>query len=441
MVSNNMNRSLFSYTCHILLAINALIVSAAISSHIIATHTSRFHQWRHCPLSVSSHAHISNGNNTWPRNRHQPYILAHRGARAFAPENTVPAFMTAWEQGADVIETDVRRTRDHVLVCFHDSTLTRLVPEQSGVAVRHLTLAELRTVFPMVSTLAEAVHALPDTVPINIEIKDNDIQSAQHLAEYINASGIGHRTLVVSQFCSVIHAFRIESGFNVATAACEGEVVGALILARTYFLPLMTLVYPMMMKMTVMRTAARNTFTEDTTAPSAIQEGYWSACHPIAIQPPVAMGGVPLIDEAAVRALHDAGIAVQVWVVNSEADVRSMTESGVDGIISDRTDVAVSTLHAMGVRRDRDAVFPPQRRSNIPDPTWTSEEGGKKAAIPDIPPESHRCVSAVCEIMKHVYTMFTALLNITPLLGLVYFVVYWFQIFLMQIRTRKEKKD
>lgn len=54
-----------------------------------------------------------------------PFILAHRGARAHAPENTLPAFNLALEQGADAIETDLRITRDRVIVCIHDATVDR----------------------------------------------------------------------------------------------------------------------------------------------------------------------------------------------------------------------------------------------------------------------------------------------------------------------------
>ena len=53
-------------------------------------------------------------------------IVAHRGASADAPENTVPAFQLAWERGADRIEGDFFLTSDGVIVCFHDKTTKRL---------------------------------------------------------------------------------------------------------------------------------------------------------------------------------------------------------------------------------------------------------------------------------------------------------------------------
>ncbi|MFH1928117.1 MAG: glycerophosphodiester phosphodiesterase family protein [Chloroflexota bacterium] len=69
-------------------------------------------------------------------------ILAHRGASGYAPENTFAAFDKALELGADMIETDVRQTRDGHLVLFHDSSMERTTNGQGLVA--DLTLAELK---------------------------------------------------------------------------------------------------------------------------------------------------------------------------------------------------------------------------------------------------------------------------------------------------------
>ena len=52
-------------------------------------------------------------------------VIAHRGASAYAPENTLPAFELAARQGADMIELDVQRSADGVLVVFHDDTTER----------------------------------------------------------------------------------------------------------------------------------------------------------------------------------------------------------------------------------------------------------------------------------------------------------------------------
>lgn len=71
-----------------------------------------------------------------------PLVIAHRGFSAQYPENTLAAFRAAFDAGADVVETDVRLTKDGVLVLSHDADLKRCSNGQGGVA--SMTLAELR---------------------------------------------------------------------------------------------------------------------------------------------------------------------------------------------------------------------------------------------------------------------------------------------------------
>jgi glycerophosphoryl diester phosphodiesterase len=74
----------------------------------------------------------------------QPLIIAHRGASMYAPENTLPAFELAIEQGADGIELDVRLTADGIVVVCHDQSVDRttqgtgLIAEMSFAALREL---------------------------------------------------------------------------------------------------------------------------------------------------------------------------------------------------------------------------------------------------------------------------------------------------------------
>jgi glycerophosphoryl diester phosphodiesterase len=55
----------------------------------------------------------------------RPWLIAHRGASAYAPENTVPAFRLAADQKATFVEFDVQLTRDRQIVCLHDESLER----------------------------------------------------------------------------------------------------------------------------------------------------------------------------------------------------------------------------------------------------------------------------------------------------------------------------
>ena len=60
------------------------------------------------------------------------WVIAHRGASAVAPENTIAAFRRAVELGAGFIETDLQLSRDARLVALHDETLDRTTPSRVG---------------------------------------------------------------------------------------------------------------------------------------------------------------------------------------------------------------------------------------------------------------------------------------------------------------------
>jgi len=77
-------------------------------------------------------------------------VIAHRGASYLAPEATEPAYLLARDRGIHYLEMDVQRTRDNVLICFHDETLSRntsvaeTFPGREEAPVGSFTLAELK---------------------------------------------------------------------------------------------------------------------------------------------------------------------------------------------------------------------------------------------------------------------------------------------------------
>lgn len=90
--------------------------------------------------------------------RQGPVVMVHRGASAFAPENTLQAFASAMDFGADGVEVDVRRTRDGVLVLFHDDTLERCF--HAIGSVREFTARELLALKPR-TAFGRAAGAAP----------------------------------------------------------------------------------------------------------------------------------------------------------------------------------------------------------------------------------------------------------------------------------------
>ncbi|NNC93569.1 MAG: glycerophosphodiester phosphodiesterase, partial [Acidimicrobiia bacterium] len=81
-----------------------------------------------------------------------PFAVAHRGSRLLWPENTMTAFQGAVDLGYQYLETDLHRTRDGVLVAFHDDTLDRTTDGTGRVAARS---------WEELSTLDAAFHFAP----------------------------------------------------------------------------------------------------------------------------------------------------------------------------------------------------------------------------------------------------------------------------------------
>ncbi len=135
-------------------------------------------------------------------------IVAHRGASREAPENTIPAFTLAWEQGADAIEGDFHLTADGHIVCIHDKDTKRVAGK--NLVVAKSSLADLRkldvgayrgekykgTVIP---TIAEVFATIPAGRKIYMEVKSNESIIPDLLRE-IGKSGLRQEQVAVISF-------------------------------------------------------------------------------------------------------------------------------------------------------------------------------------------------------------------------------------------------
>jgi glycerophosphoryl diester phosphodiesterase len=147
----------------------------------------------------------------------RPLLVAHRGSSGSAPENTLASFRQAVADGADMIELDVRLSRDGHLVVLHDRTVNRTTNGRGKVW--DLTLDELKALDAgswfgkrfageHIPTLNDVVELLPSDLPINIEVKtDGQPRTVppfeSRLVHFIRDMGIAHR-IIVSSFD---HAF------------------------------------------------------------------------------------------------------------------------------------------------------------------------------------------------------------------------------------------
>ncbi|TYP92585.1 glycerophosphoryl diester phosphodiesterase [Fodinibius salinus] len=111
-------------------------------------------------------------------------IIAHRGASAYYPENTMPAFKAAVEMGAEMIELDVMMSKDGVPIVFHDSTLYSHTNGEG--LVKDYTLEELKKLDAgswfsdefagtRIPTLDEVLGFAAGKIAVNIEIKSEAV--------------------------------------------------------------------------------------------------------------------------------------------------------------------------------------------------------------------------------------------------------------------------
>lgn len=236
--------------------------------------------------------------------------LAHRGGGGEAPENSASAFHRSVALGYRYIETDVRATKDGVLVISHDATLDRSTDSTGRIS--DLTWAQLTGVRvgddPMM-TLADTLAAFP-TTRFNLDLKSDDtVVPFLQLAR--ESPAILHRVCVGSFSGARLRLVREALGAPVATSMGPREVA-ALVAHR--------------------RGAPRRVVART----------------PVAAQVPISMYGAPIVDADFVRAAHALGIAVHVWTVDDPATMDSLLDLGVDGIVTDRPTVLRDVLERRG---------------------------------------------------------------------------------------------
>ena len=249
-------------------------------------------------------------------------VFAHRGGAALAPENTIAAFDRGLETGADGIELDVRVSRDGVVVVHHDATLDRTTDHSGPVDAldaRELARVDagyrfvLRGAYPFrgqgagVPTLAEVLRRHQDCRVI-VEMKINSAEFAASVVDVVRSADALDRVCLGSFGRRALRAAR-RLAPAMATSAAREEVRWALY-----------------------RSWCR-----------------WPVKRPpyVGYQVPERAEATQVVSPAFVRHSHAAGLGVQVWTVDTEADAQRLLGWGVDGLISDRPDRIVPLVRPL----------------------------------------------------------------------------------------------
>jgi len=239
-------------------------------------------------------------------------VLAHRGASAAAPPgNHLGAFTAALESGVDHLETDVQASADGRIVVFHDERLDD-VTTGSGRIADH-SWSELESLCYVVDgrptdrrlvLLDDVLTAFPNAF-LNIDVKTD--QAVDGTVELLLRHDARHRVCVAAFGWRRLRRLRRALGPDWCSAMSQPEIV-VVRLATWLRLP-------------VPRVAD-------------------------VVQLPRSKSGVVLVDRAMVERCHRSGIAVHVWTVNDAAEMQELRSFGVDAVITDRPDIAVTTFRS-----------------------------------------------------------------------------------------------
>lgn len=250
-----------------------------------------------------------------------PLVFAHRGGRALGPENTLVAFDLGAATGADGMELDVHLSRDGRVVVCHDPTLDRTTDATGPLADR--TAAELA--------------ALDATRRYGIDL--------EHVWTGPRA-GVPTLDAVLARYPEA----RVIVEIKACTEACAVAVVDAVrragaidrVCVGSFSLPTLQAVRAREPRMVT--GAAR-------------QEGQWALYRSWiglgpgrvpyrAFQVPEQAGRLKVVTPRFLRAVHSRDLSLYVWTVNDAADMRRLFDLGVDGIITDKPDLAVRVRDA-----------------------------------------------------------------------------------------------
>lgn len=238
--------------------------------------------------------------------------LAHRGGagtgKNVGVENTLAAFTDAHERGYRHLETDVRCSADGVVFTLHDESLQRVAGRAAGV--HDLSASDLDQVLiggrETPPRLAEVYHRFPDTV-LNIDVKSDD--AVQPTVSAIMAAGAVGRTCMAS--FSHRRLTRIRRLLpEVATSASSLEVA------------LIKLVPAPLLRLGRLR----------------------ADC----LQVPARQGALTVVTRRFLARAHALGLPVHVWTVDDPAEMHRLLDLGVDGLVTDRTDLLATVLADRG---------------------------------------------------------------------------------------------
>lgn len=224
--------------------------------------------------------------------------IGHRGVKGLEPENTLLSFQKAIELNVDMVELDVQMCKTGELVIIHDHTVNRttdgrgLISKMKFKKLRKLDAGKGEKI----PTLEEVLHLIDGKIKINIELKSGNIAKkvANIIENFINNSNWRHQDFIVSSFIlSELKEFKkIQPKIKVSPLLIT--------LPHNY--------------LEILEKIDAYSFNLN----------------------------IKFINENIIKALHETGIKVFVWTIDTLDEIQKMESLGVDGIFLDFSDELLS---------------------------------------------------------------------------------------------------
>ena len=249
-------------------------------------------------------------------------VIAHRGGLSVGPEHTLYTYQLAVQFGVDVLEIDVRITKDGHLVAIHDKTVNRTT--NGAGLVENFNLADLQTLdasyrwsqdggstFPLrgkgikIPSLAEVFQKFP-LMRINIELKEPRPEMITTLCRLIQDHNMGQKVMVASFDTGALKKFRSLCP-GAATAAGASEV-------KLFY--------------TLQKMHLESIYSPNSTV----------------LQVPEKYGTLHVVNRRVVEAAHKRNLRVPVWMVNDVDSMKRLLKLGVDGVITDHPQRLLGTF-------------------------------------------------------------------------------------------------
>ncbi len=289
----------------------------------------------------------------------RPVVYAHRGASGYAIENTIPSFQLAIKMKADAVEFDVQLTSDGGVVVFHDFTLGRLFNTDKSVSA--LKMDEIRQY---------TFHDTADGKPVNIPILEELLAVIGHkIAMNIELKSQSPDPSVLYRLCEEVfrlikkHSLMKEvivSSFNIDAVKqmrnLSNDVKVALLVDElSPEIP----VYGHDRADSLVNPRPKPRLG---TPPPLVKGGeggfevssppFSKGLHTLSFYIETAKGlsadtinmSYLLADSAVISKVHDSGLRLNVYTVNDEELLKTLTDTGVDGFFTNYPDVALKVI-------------------------------------------------------------------------------------------------